>query len=513
VELNELKAQFNDILQELKTNASCGKNLHVEILATMFEILIKRDEAQGKTITDLQATIKGLQETIKELQRQLNMNSGNSSKPPSTDGFKRKPRSLRTKTGRKPGGQNGHNGSNMKLPHEPDEVKTHVPQKCHTCPHLAECLASNKVFTCGGTRYEVEAVITTKVIEHQVMNVAASTCPCGEQQELKGEFPEHIKAYIQYGNNMTVLAGIFSSFGAVSYDRMQELFKSIFEIGISQGTLKSMVSRCAKMVKPALVQIKERLTKTAVINFDETGVRSEGKLFWVHNSSNGEYTYQSISEKRGADGITANGVLPNFCGTAVHDCWSPYWKYDGVTHAVCCAHLLRELNEAQEVEPEHSWSKSFQKHLLKMKQIKEQAIAQGQNELTKAQIEALEMEYDEIMAKACDECPPPDENTSSKRGRPKKGKVRALIERLMKLKEEVCRFINDFAVPFDNNQAERDVRNVKTKAKVSGCFRSREGAQNYLDLMSFFSTGRKHGVSAVVALQSAFAGKPEIVLG
>ena len=117
------------------------------------------------------------------------------------------------------------------------------------------------------------------------------------------------------------------------------------------------------------------------------------------------------------------------------------------------------------------------------------------------------------MAKTCKECPPPDENTSTKRGRPKKGKVRALIERLMKLKEAVCLFINDFAVPFDNNQAERDIRNVKTKAKVSGCFRSREGAHDYLDLMSYFSTGRKHGVSAVVALQSAFAGNSEIVLG
>ncbi len=539
MEFNELKEKLNDTLQKLKTKVSDGGDLLVEFLSTTTELLvtqnsslasqnkaviaqnetlIAQNKAQGETIEDLQGTIKGLQETIKgfqetvkELQRQLNMNSSNSSKPSSTDGYKHKNRSTRTKSGKKPGGQNGHTGANMKLPHEPDEVQKHVPQKCKSCPHLAECLASNKVFTCGEKRYEVEAVITTKVIEHQAMNV--DVCPCGEEQELKGEFPDNIKAYVQYGNNVTVLAGILSTYGAVSYSRIQGLLNSLLDLKISQGTLKSMVSRCAKMVNPAIVEIKDRLTQLEVVNFDETGVRSEGKLFWVHNSSNGEYTYQTIGEKRGVDGITENGVLPNFQGTAVHDCWAPYWKFDDVTHAICCAHLLRELNGAAEFEPTHTWSKAFKEHLLKMKQEKEQAIANGQNNLTEAQIEALVREYDEIMAKACEECPPPDENTSGKRGRQKKGKVRCLIERLLKFKDEVCLFIKDFAVPFDNNQAERDVRNVKTKAKVSGCFRSREGAQDYLDLMSYLSTARKHGVSAVDALRSACSGNPEIIFG
>lgn len=522
MELNKLKKRLNNIFKKLNEKASNGADADVEALSTMFKLLVTQNEtlveqnkslvAQDKVrceaIKDLQETIKGLQETIKELQRQLKMDSSNSSKPPSTDGYHRKNRSLRGKSGLKPGGQNGHPGANMKLPHEANEIHKHLPNKCKSCPHLAECLASNKVFTCGETRYEVEAVFSTKVIEHQAMDV--ESCPCGEK-ELKGVFPENVKAHIQYGNTVTVLAGILSTYGAVSYNRIQTLFKDLLKIGISQGTIKNMVSRCAKMVGPVLDQIKEHLTQTPVVHFDETGVRSEGKLFWVHDSSNSEYTLLTISERRGVDGMNENGVLPNFSGIAEHDCWKPYWRFEGVKHAVCCAHLLRELNGAEELEPSHAWSKALKKLLLKMKQAKENAIAQGQKELSKAQIEAFDREYDEIMAIANEECPPPDENTSGKRGRKKKGKIRALIERFIELKESVCMFVKNFAVPFDNNQAERDVRNVKTKVKVAGCFRSREGAKDYLKLMSFFGTGNKHGVSAVDALQAAFSGNPEII--
>ena len=428
--------------------------------------LMEQNEKQATTNSNLLGTIKDLQETIKELQRKLNMDSHNSSKPPSSDGYKKakKDRSLREKTGRKTGGQKGHKGVNMKLPHEPDEVKIHLPEKCKTCPYLSSCTANGHVFECTEKRYVVEAVIKTNVIEHQI--VKALDCPCGEVK-LKGEFPENVKGYIQYGDSFTAISGLLSTFGAVSTERIQTLIDGMFNVSLSEGTICSMIKKCALKVKPVVQKIRECLIDSDVVNFDETGVRV-----------------------------------------------GSYWKFDNVSHAVCCVHLLRELISISENNPSHIWANRLKNLLLTMKSAKENAIEQDKSGLNESQIIALEREYDEIMAYANMECPPPDNTEPKKRGKRKKGKERSLIERLIKLKASVCLFIHNFAVPFDNNQAERDIRNVKTKSKVSGCFRSVKGAQNYLTITSFLSTARKQGIDAFVALTSAFNGKAEkIILG
>ena len=198
---------------------------------------------------------------------------------------------------------------------------------------------------------------------------------------------------------------------------------------------------------------------------------------------------------------------------AVHDCWSSYWKYDNVEHAVCCAHLLRELEGVKENEPNQQWAPQFTELLLEMKKAKETAIGLGKTELERTELEAYERRYAELMALADRECPAPPKLQEKKRGRRKRGPVRALIERLQTLKDSVCLFVHNFAVPFDNNQAERDVRNIKTKAKVAGCFRSKKGAENYTRLMSYISTGQKHGISAYKALTEAFCGNADIILG
>ena len=201
-----------------------------------------------QTISGLKQTISDLQETIKDLQRQLNMDSHNSSKPPSSDGYKKanKNRSLREKTGRNTGGQKGHKGVNMKLPHEPDEVKVHIPEKCKTCPYLWSCSENGKVFKCTEKRYVVEAVINTKVIEHQT--VEAIDCPCGESK-LKGEFPENVRGYIQYGDSFTAISWLLSTFGAVSTDRIQNIIDGMFNVTLSEGTICSMIEKCALKVK------------------------------------------------------------------------------------------------------------------------------------------------------------------------------------------------------------------------------------------------------------------------
>lgn len=455
-------------------------------------------------------TIKELQETIRELQRQLNQNSQNSSKPPSSDGFnKPKPQSLRQKSGKKQGGQKGHPGAHMSIPHEPDEFQQHLPKHCMSCPHLNECIMKGNVFTCGEKRYEVNAVITTKVTEHQSLQV--KSCPCSGEA-LSGEFPEGIRAYVQYGDSISVLAGLLSTYGAVSAMRIHVLLGSLLGVSLSTGTITSMVSKCAEKVGSTLETIKAMLTGSKVANFDETGTDVNGKTIWVHNSSTPELTYQTINAKRGQEGMEGNGVLTEFGGIAVHDCWSPYWKYDGVTHAVCNAHLLRELTGVEQYSPDHQWAPGFKALLRTMKKARDKAVAKGKMKLSYYYLHKFDTEYDRLMKIADEECPVSPKPLQKRKGRKKKGKERSLIERLMALKASVCLFVKDFDVPFDNNQAERDVRNVKTKTKVSGCFRTESGAQDYLDIMSYISTGGKHGVSAYEALTAAFAGNAEIVL-
>ena len=486
------------------------RDLTIEELRATIQSMSDTIEELSASNESLTATVAELQETIKELRRQLEQNSQNSSKPPSTDGYhKPSPKSQRTNTGRKPGGQKGHRGSNMSIPHAPDEVIKHLPEKCKTCPHLTQCLQDGKVFTCVEKRYTVDAEVTTIVTEHQ--SLEAECCPCGEQPE-RGSFPEDVKAYVQYGDSISVLVGLLSTYGAMSAMRIHVLIGSLLGVKLSTGTVTSMVSKCAKKVGKVLKKIKKLIEAGHVGFFDETGARTGGKLYWVHNSSTDKYTYQTINKKRGKDGIDANGVLLLFAGVAMHDCWSPYWKYEGIVHAICNAHLLRELTGIEEFEPDHTWAGLFKTLLRSMKKAKERAEAKGKTELSYYLLHKFSQEYDRIIEIAEQERPDPPDPPRKKRGRKKKGKERALIERLKLLKDAVCLFIHDFKVPFDNNQAERDVRNVKTKIKVAGCFRTDKGAQDYLDVMSFLSTGQKHNISVFDALTAAFAGNAEIVL-
>ena len=249
-----------------------------------------------------------------------------------------------------------------------------------------------------------------------------------------------------------------------------------------------------------------------VSHHDETGVRVDGKLSWVHSSSTGEFTYQTVSGRRGRVGIDENGVVPESRGTIVHDCWAPYDGYGNVGHALCNAHLLRELNGIDDMGGGRTWTGEFRDLLLSMRSAKEEAFASGASSLGDDVLERFHARYLEVMRLADAECPPPPEPAVKRRGRRKRGKERALIERLAAREEQICRFVHDFAVPFDNNLAERDVRNVKTKSKVSGGFRTMGGAQDYLDVRSFIGTARKHGIDAFTALSAAFDGHPDIVL-
>lgn len=470
--------------------------------------LLEQNTILTKQVDELNATIKELSQTIKELKEQVNKNSRNSSKPPSSDGLKKPPvnknRSLRQKSGKKQGAQAGHNGVNLSVIADPDYVEQHMHSDCNACPYHDSCLEKACI---RETRHEIDAEVVVNITAHEL--VVISDCPL-HGGEKAGAFPTNIKATVQYGKNLQAMVVAFNTVGAVSINRTHEILGSVFNIPLSIGTIKNMVTRCADTLKPAYEKIRQTMADLSLIHCDETGTRIDGKTWWVHNASDMDFTYLSINQKRGCLGMDAAGVLPNFHGIVVHDCWGSYWKYQDVLHAICCAHLLRELNGVGENHPEQTWAARFKELLLAMKKVKDKALADGKEKVSYYHLHKFDKQYDEILKTAYEENPLP-EPVAKKRGRQKKSKVLNLICRLENYKASVCMFIKNLCVPFDNNQAERDLRMIKVKTKVSGCFRSEEGAQEYLTIMSYIGTAHKHGINAFTAIREALDGNSDII--
>ena len=456
-------------------------------------------------VSELTAKIAEQQQTIKELEEKKNKNSKNSSKPPSSDGYAKKPGSTRGKSGKKQGGQEGHDGTSL-AQRMPDRVVGCMPQKCAKCPHHDECMAKAKV---TGSRQVIDAVVTAEVVQYDRYRV--TNCPLhGWSRE--GRFPEGVNGPVQYGDNLQALVVALNTVGAVSIARTHEILANVFGVPLSAATIKTMVSRCAGRLGDAIPEIGSRLMGSSVDNADETGIRVDGKLQWAHVLCNGRYTLIRLHPKRGWEAMEDIGYLPGFHGTLVHDCWASYWKHPGgITHAVCCAHLLRELTGIEENHPEYTWPGKFKDLLLEMKKARDRRAEKGDTGLSSYYQRKFSGMYDEAIATAYAETPVPEPAPGKKKGRKKRGKVLALIDRLKEYKAAVCLFIKDFAVPFDNNQAERDLRMTKAKTKISGCFRTPEGAQEYLDIMSYTSTARKLGYNAYMAIQNAISGDPMFI--
>lgn len=458
-----------------------------------------------KEICELKRIIEMQNDIIRDLREQLNKNSGNSSKPPSSDGLKKKPvnknRSLREKSGNKPGGQKGHTGTHLAVIAEPDNIIQHLHTDCQHCPKREQCMKSSVI---RESRHEIDMIARVDVTEHDQITIPI--CPiCGESKT--GSFPQHLKATVQYGRNLKAFDVALNTVGAVSFERTHDILSGVFNIPISVGTIKNMVSRCAVKVKEANSVSAEKLKNTSNKHADETGCRVDGVTRWTHCISNELYTVLFLHDKRGRIAMEEMGIIQHSTGVLIHDCWSPYWCFTNVKHQLCCAHLLRELNGIEENYPKQTWAAKFKKLLLKLKRAKEKSIAKGKKAFHRTTLKRYSNRYDEIIQIAYSENPIPERKTMQK-GKIKRGKVLSLIDRLFYHKGEVCLFANDFSVPFDNNQAERDIRNIKVKTKVSGCFRTTDGAKDYLAIMSFVSTAIKHGFSAFQAIHLAVLGEP-----
>ncbi len=490
--------------RELEKQLKLAQEREAEHLA-LVKALNHSVEEMTKQIEALNEQIEVLNKQIKDLKEKNNKNSKNSSKPPSSDGLKKPaPKSLRKSSGKKQGGQDGHQGAYLSVLTEPDRVEKHMPSSCEHCPHREECCSRGAVVE---RRTVLDANVIIDVTEHQAVQVAQCML---DGSTVTGSFPDNVTASVQYGSNLQALVAALTTVGAVSIKRTHEILGAVFNIPLSTGTISNMTRRLAERVMPAYESIRDIMRTLPLVHFDETGTRVDKKLRWVHNASNAYYTYLTISNKRGTKGMDEGEVLPYFGGVAVHDCWAPYWKYSDATHAVCCAHLLRELTGIMENHPDQKWAGEFMDHLLEMKKVKDKALASGKERLSYYYLHKFSKRYDELIEQAKAANPLP-EQSGKKRGRKKKGKILALVERLEKYKAGVCLFVKDLSVPFDNNQAERDIRMVKVKTKVSGCFRSEDGAKDYLKIMSYVGTAKKHGVNAFEAILNAFNGQPFLI--
>ena len=436
---------------------------------------------------------------VKELEDRLSKDSRNSSKLPSSDGLAKKLTSLRPHTGRKPGGQKGHPGKTLSLTQTPDDVIVHAPEQCACCGlSLAEAEAE------PGERRQVADLPPLRlfVTKHQSQR---KTCPgCGTANS--GAFPEGVAQPAQYGPRALALGVYLSSCQLLPYHRVAGLFADLFGASFSPGTLFAAQQTGAKHLADVLSDIKEGLQKAAVVHFDETGLRVGGKLHWLHSAGTSDLTYYDWHEKRSKDGMNHAGVLSDFDGTAVHDRWASYFHY-GCRHARCNAHHLRELTAIHE-QDKQDWAALMRSHLVAIKKAVERAKEQGETKLSCLLVCQFEARYWKLRTEGFAANPPPETPLVTKRGRVKQSPARNLLLRLQAGMEQTLAFLYDFAVPFDNNLAERDVRMMKVKQKVSGGFRSSGGADAFCALRSYISTLRKQGQSVLPALEAVFLGKP-----
>jgi transposase len=472
-------------------------------LPTDEEIREAYNQGQEAVIMLFHEVIGQLAGRIQGLEDRVAKNSQNSGKPPSSDGLnKPAPKSRRKRHDRKSGGQPGHEGHTLKAVLKPDRVKVHPVQKCE---HCQKSLRKVKV-----ERYEKRQEfdippVRIQVIEHRV-EVKVCQC-CGK--ESKGTFPQDITQPVQYGPEIKAQAVYLNQYQMIPLERVSDVFEDFYGHRLAEGTIVETCQEAAERVKAVTQAIKEFLTQWAqVVHFDETGLRINSKLHWLHVACTSLLTYYEVHAKRGQEAMKAIGILPEYCGTAVHDGLKSYWTYDQARHGLCNEHHLRELEFIGERYPQ-DWERKFGDLLMEIKTAVD-LVRGTQPHLSKAQLSDFNARYDELVAQGLEANPPPEpaETTRKKRGPKKQSPPQNLLDRLHDHKDAVLAFMNDFNVPFDNNQAERDIRMMKVKQKVSGCFRSERGAKAFCQIRSYISTARKNGQNVLSAIRLAFARTP-----
>ena len=466
-------------------------------------------EALISIVLTLQQQVRQLQQTVAEqaaaiqsLRDQLAKNSQNSGRPPSSDGLKKpRTRSLRRKTGRRSGGQQGHQGHTLKMVEQPDHVRVHPVT---VCPHCATDLRSVEPHKQERRQVFDIPPVQVEVTEHQA---EIKECPtCGEQ--VKGEFPAEVTQPVQYGPRLKAQTTYLNTYQLLPWARTRELLGDFYGHTPAEAIVLESNATVVDRIAPSLDTIKQHLIAAHVVHFDESGLRVEGQLNWLHVASTDHLTYYVVHPKRGQEAMKAAGILPEFKGRAVHDHWQSYFTFKHCQHALCNAHHLRELQFVVD-QYEQEWAQEMMQLLLDIKAEVDAAPPELMSLLSE-RLAHFEQRYDELITRGLEANPPPAHPPPKKRGRKKQSPPKNLLDRLQQHKSQVLAFMYDFRVPFDNNLAERDVRMVKVKQKVSGAFRTRTGAETFCAIRSYISTARKQGQNVIDALHSALMGNPFI---
>ena len=434
------------------------------------------------TSDEKDAVIEALWARVEELERRLGLNSSNSGKPPSSDGFKKPSRvnTQREQTGRKSGGQEGHGGTTLRQVVHPDKVIDHCPPVCAGCGGALGVEQAT-----GHQKRQVFDIPkpVVRVTEHR-----AHSCRCPEcGTETQGVFPDEVTAAAQYGATVGALVVYLQAWHFIPEDRLAELMGDVFGVDLATSTIAAMGQRKAQELEGLAEHIEQQVKQAAVKHLDETGYRIAGVLQWLHVASTWLLTCYRTSSKRGA-------MLAGVRGIIVHDFWRPYLTMAGVTHALCNAHHLRELKALIDIEKE-PWALAMHQFLRRACHAANLA-RERRRSLKPACLVWLSARYDRIVAQGVafhEGHPPLVASGRKRRGRPRRRTGHNLLIRLRDHKDDALRFLHDPAVPFTNNQAERDLRMMKVRQKISGGFRSATGAQTFATLRTVLSTARKQG--------------------
>ena len=443
------------------------------------------------------AFVAELEGRLKVLEDRLGKDSHNSSKPPSTDGFKKKPKSLRPNLGRSSGGQLKHPGRTLDFTDKPDSVVVHRPVACEDCG-----TSLDGVDAISFERRQVSDLppIELVVTEHRLETRA---CPkCGKANSAPA--PEGVDQPVQYGARVRALIIYLLHVQLLPYRRTADMMADVFGAPLSEGTLANTSELASKGLAEVETAIVEAIKEAPIVHMDETSQNIGGKRFRLHVACTTVLTFYMSHVKRGKAALDAIGILAGFTGRAIHDGLSAYRIFD-CEHGLCNAHHLRELICVHE-QYQQQWAADMVTLLVEIKRAVAKAKEDGKQSLGALWECRFEGRYRKLLKVGYKANPPPA--PSGKPGRTKQGVVRCLLLRLTRNESEVLAFMHDFSVPFDNNQAERDLRMMKLKQKVSGGFRSEEGAKQFCRIRGYVSTLRKQGINVLEALHSVFLGKP-----
>lgn len=473
---------------EIRAVYDQGPDAVIELVERLFAII----ELQ-------QQQIAALTERVKELEARLNSNSQNSNLPPSSDGFKKKTRSLRQRRRRKSGAQAGHAPHRLTPVAAPDAVVFHSLRQCSACQaDLTEAVVrdtkARQVFDLPEIRLQVT--------EHRA---ELKHCPhCGAVEA--AAFPPAITQVAQYGDTIKALAVYLMNYQLLPYRRTRELLSDLLGQPLAEGTLAGALLQASDQLAPTEAAIRQGVRQAPLAHFDETGFYVAGKRHWLHVAATPGLTAYACHDQRGGKAFAAFGILGSFSGTAMHDAWPAYLGY-GCRHALCNAHHLRELTFLEQ-ECQMKWAGKMKTLLLEIKKRVEEAVAAGHKEVAAKEQQSFVRRYKRLLQQGLFIESQKPALASGKRGKKRQSKAKNLLDRLQKYRAETLRFMEDFGVPFDNNLAERDLRMMKVKQKISGCFRSAEGAEIFCRIRSYVSTMRKQGHNVLTVLKSVFAGHP-----